>query len=146
MKINVLPFNQLTVNQLYEILNLRNKVFVVEQNCPYLDTDYADLDAIHLMIYKDENLVSYARLIKPGVKYDTSSIGRVVVDPEFRNLKLGHVLIQNAIEAIQKNYNTSQITISAQAHLQKFYNQHGFKTISDEYLEDNIPHVKMFKQ
>lgn len=136
-------FKNLTLLQLYQILNLRNLVFVVEQQCPYLDTDGKDFDATHVLIWNNQQLVAYARVLKPGVTYETCCISRVVVHPEHRKLNLGHVLVQHAIKVVKDLYKTNTITISAQAHLQKFYNQHGFETVSAEYLEDNIPHVKM---
>lgn len=139
----VKDFNSLTALQLYKILHLRNLVFVVEQNCPYLDTDGKDMEATHVLIWNNQDLAAYARVLKPGVTYETSCISRVIVNPDYRNLKLGHLLIQHAIKTVNDLYKTNAITISAQAHLQKFYNAHGFETVSEEYLEDNIPHVKM---
>ena len=142
----VKQFNALSPLQLYKILNLRNLVFVVEQNCPYLDTDGKDFEATHVLIWNKEELVAYARVLKPGVTYETSCISRVIVHPDYRKLKLGHLLIRQAIETVNSLYATNIISISAQAHLQKFYNSHGFQTVSEEYLEDNIPHVKMMRK
>ena len=145
MKIEIKTFNELTPLELYQILELRNNVFVVEQNCAYLDTDGCDQEANHLLIWNDEVLAAYARTIKPGVKYETSSIGRVVVHTKYRDLKLGHLLMEHAVKAVKKLYQTNTITISAQAHLQRFYSKHGFETVSEEYMEDYIPHVKMVR-
>lgn len=145
MKTEIKSFNELSTNELYKILNLRNQVFVVEQNCAYLDTDGNDTVALHLLMWNADELVAYSRIFKAGIMYNTSSIGRVVVNPTYRGKKIGHLLIQSAINTIKTHYNAPNITISAQAHLQKFYNAHGFKTISTPYLEDDIPHVKMIK-
>ncbi len=146
MNIKIKKFNDLTVSELYELLNLRNLVFVVEQNCPYLDTDGNDQVAHHVMFWNDEVLVAYARIFEPGIKYDTSSIGRVVVHPDHRKFNLGHELMKHAVDAVESLYKTGDITISAQAHLQGFYNKHGFKTVSAEYMEDDIPHVEMIRK
>ena len=145
MKIEIKTFDELTPLELYQILELRNNVFVVEQNCAYLDTDGCDQKAHHLLIWKDEVLAAYTRIIKPGIKYETSSIGRVVVHAKYRNLKLGHLLMKHAVKAVEEIHKTGTITISAQAHLQRFYSKHGFETVSEEYMEDDIPHVKMVR-
>jgi len=145
MKIEIKTFNELTPLELYQILELRNNVFVVEQNCAYFDTDGCDQEANHLLIWDDVVLAAYARMIKPGVKYETSSIGRVVVHRKYRDLKLGHLLMEHAVKAVKNLYQTNTITISAQAHLQRFYSKHGFETFSEEYMEDDIPHVKMVR-
>src|SRR5690554_4951052 len=128
MNISIKHFSELTSLEVYNILDLRNKIFVVEQNCAYLDTDGNDFDALHLMIFVSNQLVGYARLLKPGVKYNTSSIGRVLVRAENRGQNLGHIIVKHAILAIENTYKTTEITISAQAHLQEFYNKHNFKT------------------
>ena len=146
MNIQIKKFNDLNLSELYKILNLRNEVFVVEQNCPYLDTDGKDQVAHHVMIWDDEVLAAYARIFAPGIKYTESSIGRVVVNLAHRELKLGHLLMEHAVKAVEDLYKTGNITISAQAHLQRFYNKHGFKTISEEYMEDDIPHVEMTRK
>lgn len=146
MNIQIKNFHELTTPELYKILNLRNEVFVVEQNCAYLDTDGTDEVANHLLIWKDEVLVAYARIFSPGIKYPTTSIGRVVVSPAHRNLKLGHLLMEHAVKAVEDLYKTQIITISAQAHLQRFYTAHGFETVSEEYMEDDIPHVEMMRR
>lgn len=146
MNIQIKKFDDLTLSELYEILNLRNEVFVVEQNCPYLDTDGKDQVAHHVMLWKDEVLVGYARIFSAGIKYPTSSIGRVVINPRHRALKQGHFLMEHAVKAVEDLYKTGNITISAQAHLQRFYNKHGFETVSEEYLEDDIPHVEMTRR
>lgn len=143
MKIEIKPFNELSVQELYKILSLRNEVFIVEQNCVYQDLDGYDASALHVMQFENEDLVAYARIFDKGIKYKTASIGRVVVYPGKRNLNLGHILVNAAVAGVHEYFNTQEITISAQEHLQKFYAAHGFVTTSDMYLEDDIPHVQM---
>lgn len=143
MKIEIKPFNELTVQELYKILSLRNEVFIVEQNCVYQDLDGNDDKALHVLITENDELLGYARIFDKGIKYPTASIGRVIVAPSKRNLKLGHVLVNAAVDGVHKYFNTEEITISAQEHLQKFYAAHGFVTTSEMYLEDDIPHVEM---
>lgn len=136
-------FEALTVHELYAILQLRSKVFVVEQNCPYQDMDDTDKKALHLFTLKDDKAIAYARLIPPGISYEQASIGRVVVDPDQRGITLGKALMNEAILRTREKFNAGAITISAQLYLLKFYNELGFKETGDTYLEDNIPHVKM---
>ncbi|RRJ88912.1 GNAT family N-acetyltransferase [Paenimyroides tangerinum] len=143
MKIEIKRFKELSLLDLYKSLSLRNQVFIFEQNCVYQDIDGYDEKAMHVMLYENDDLVAYARIFDKGIKYETASIGRVVVSPEKRNLNLGHVLVNASIQAIHENFETEEITISAQEHLQKFYAAHGFVTTSDMYLEDDIPHVQM---
>ena len=137
------PFAGLSLSELYSILELRSLVFVVEQNCVYQDIDNKDQKALHLMGEIDGKLVAYARLFDAGIYFENTSIGRVIVHPEARAQKLGHQLIQKAIEQIKRLFDKEQITISAQLYLQKFYESHGFIQTSDVYLEDDIPHIEM---
>ncbi len=136
-------FDELNALDLYEIVSLRERVFVVEQNCPYLDCDGKDLNSLHLGIYENEILQAYARLVPPNETYNTWSIGRVVVAPEFRGLGLGKVLMEDAIEHLIQIIGVEKITISAQEYLLRFYNELGFHQVGAGYLEDDIPHVKM---
>lgn len=136
-------FKELSIDELYKVLRLRSEVFVVEQKCVYLDIDNKDVKAIHVLGYIGDDLVSYCRLFDAGDYFEESSIGRVVVSPKFRDLKLGHELMHVAIEAILNHFRTAAITISAQQYLTKFYQSHGFVQTSEMYLEDDIPHVQM---
>lgn len=137
------PFADLSLSELYSILELRSLVFVVEQNCVYQDLDNKDQKAIHLFGEIDGKLMAYARLFDAGIYFENTSIGRVIVHPEARAQKLGHQLIQKSIEQIKNLFDKEQITISAQLYLQKFYESHGFVATSEVYLEDDIPHVEM---
>ena len=136
-------FKELTTSELYAILQLRNEVFVVEQDCVYQDLDFKDQKALHLYFTKKGIVIAYTRLFAPGNYFEEASIGRVVVKEKYRNEKLGHLLMKASIETIKEQFNTSKITISAQVYLKKFYETHGFKQVGAEYLEDGIPHVQM---
>lgn len=136
-------FNEFSVLELYQVLQLRSKVFVVEQNCVYQDIDGKDAKAIHVLGYADGTIAVYCRLFAPGDYFDEASIGRVVISEAYRNRKWGHSLMHTAIQAIAQNYGTAVITISAQLYLKRFYESHGFVQSRDEYLEDGIPHIRM---
>lgn len=143
MTFQLKTFNQLSNTELYAILKLRAEVFVVEQNCPYSDPDGKDEEALHLMGFEGKELAAYARILKPGLSYKEAAIGRVVVDAKHRGKSLGQALMKEAIAATLKEFNTQVIIVSAQQYLEKFYNELGFVTESDMYLEDDIPHIKM---
>lgn len=139
------PFEALSLYELYSVLQLRSEVFVVEQNCVYQDIDGKDKKALHVIGEFEGETVAYCRLFKSGDYFDQASIGRVIVKQNFRDKKWGHDLIKEAIEAIVSHFGESQITISAQLYLKKFYESHGFKQTSEEYLEDGILHIEMKK-
>ena len=138
-------FEDLSTNQLYDILKLRSEIFVVEQNCVYLDIDGKDKLALHLFGEFEGKIVAYSRLFKAGISFDNASIGRVVVDANYRERKWGHDLMREAISGIKLHFGESQITIGAQLYLKKFYESHGFIQTSEMYLEDDIPHIEMKK-
>lgn len=138
-------FETLTVVELYDLMQLRSEVFVVEQNCVYQDVDGKDFKALHLIGEDNGKTVAYARLFKPNDYFEQASIGRVVVKQSYREKKLGHILMREAILEIKKHFNESKITISAQLYLKKFYESHGFIQTSEMYLEDDIPHIEMKK-
>jgi len=139
-------FNELSLLELYSILKLRSHVFVVEQNCVYQDIDDKDQKALHLIGEFEDEIVAYSRLFKAGDYFETASIGRVVIHPKARENKWGHQLMQQAIEAIESNFETKEITISAQLYLKKFYESHHFIQTSEMYLEDDIPHIQMKRE
>lgn len=145
-------FNDLSLNQLYDLLKLRIDVFVVEQTCFYPDLDSEPnqldrhLETIHLLGYRNNVLVAYLRILAKGQSYDNYiSIGRVAIAKQARGAGLGHELMREALTLCQQNFPNQHIKISAQEHLSKFYQQHGFEQVSDMYLEDNIPHIAMIK-
>ncbi|KOS07037.1 GNAT family acetyltransferase [Flavobacterium akiainvivens] len=137
------PFAALSAAEVYQVLQLRSEVFVVEQNCVYQDIDGKDDKALHLIGTIDSKIVAYARLFAPGYYFDNASIGRVVVSPQYRAHKFGHLLMTAAIAGVETHFNTKEITISAQLYLKKFYEGHGFVQQGEGYLEDDIPHIRM---
>ena len=139
-------FDALTTNELYALLQLRAEVFVVEQDCVYQDVDGKDQKAIHVLGYKDHDLVAYTRIFRPGDYFKQASIGRVVVRKNERQHKYGYQLMQHSIAVILHQFNEADIKISAQTYLEKFYNNLGFKETGDRYLEDGIPHMSMLYQ
>jgi ElaA protein len=145
LKIQTKTFQELTKQQLYDLLQLRSEVFVVEQDCVYQDIDGKDEKALHVLGYKNEKLVAYTRVFKPGDYFNQASIGRVVVKENERQHKFGNTIMKASIEAIKTHYNESEIKISAQMYLKRFYNNLEFKEIGEEYLEDGIPHIAMIK-
>jgi len=138
-------FGDLGVDGVYDMLALRARVFVLEQG-PYLDPDGADRQGWHLLGRNAAGeLMAYLRVLDPKVKFDEVSIGRVVVDGAVRGQGIGHSLMREALSRCAGVWPGRAIRISAQAHLQRFYAQHGFATMSDEYLEDGIAHVEMLR-
>jgi ElaA protein len=140
------PFEALSVHELYDILRLRSEIFVVEQHCVYLDLDGKDKKALHLMGVFDGKIVAYSRLLKSGISFDNASIGRVVVDVNYRDRKWGHELMKESINGINLHFCERKITIGAQLYLKKFYESHSFVSTSDIYLEDDIPHIEMKRE
>jgi ElaA protein len=140
------PFDELTAKELYNILKLRNEVFIVEQNCPYQDLDDKDLYAFHLMGLKDNKLLAYSRLLAPGISYSESSIGRIVSSPASRKTGMGKKLMKESILQIRNLFQTDVIRIGAQLYLKKFYESFGFIQDGETYLEDNIPHIIMLRK
>jgi ElaA protein len=137
------PFNVLTTNELYGILQLRCAVFVVEQNCVYQDVDFKDEKALHIYGVFDEKIIAYARIFKAGDYYPEAAISRVVVNKNHRDKNFGNDLIIQAIAGINNHFKEFEITISAQLYLKKFYEKHGFVATSAVYLEDDIEHIQM---
>jgi ElaA protein len=138
---------ELTTTELYALLALRCAVFVVEQQCAYLDVDGDDLqgDNRHLLGMHDNQLVAYARLLAPADAASPVKIGRVIVSDSVRGARLGNRLMEQAINSCQQHWPGRDLFLSAQAHLESFYGQHGFIAVGENYLEDGIPHVDMLK-
>ena len=141
------PFAELTLAELYAALRLRAEIFVVEQNCPYLDLDGLDEAASHLLGHAPSGeLAAYTRLLAPGVSYPAyASIGRVVVAPAHRGSGLGQKLMRESIRRCQELFGPGPIKIGAQQYLRKFYQELGFEPCGEEYLEDDIPHLPMLR-
>jgi ElaA protein len=138
-------FEELTPYQVYEILQLRNEVFVVEQNCVFQDADNKDQDSYHLMGFANDELVAYTRLVPTGVSYEQVSIGRVLTSPSVRRSGAGRELMQQSIASVYKLFGVRPIKIGAQLYLKKFYESFGFKQVGEVYLEDGIEHIYMIK-
>ena len=137
-------YNDLSINEFHDIIELRLKAFVVEQNCAYLDLDGKDKKSYHLICRNGMgNVVATARILPPGVSYDVASIGRVVIDESIRGNGIGHELMKKSVEFALDEFGISPIQISAQKHLEKYYEHHQFFSTGKEYLEDDIPHVEM---
>ncbi|MEO9209790.1 MAG: GNAT family N-acetyltransferase [Ginsengibacter sp.] len=138
------PFSELSTLELYKILQLRNEVFVVEQDCPYQDCDGKDLEAYHLSAWNEDYVLAYTRLLPIGISYpDAASIGRVLTSPIARKQELGKILMQKSIEKIQELFGDIPVKIGAQTYLKKFYESFSFFQIGEGYLEDGIPHISM---
>ena len=140
-----LAYDRLSRDQLYALLRLRSEVFVVEQNCVFQDMDGLDDQAMHLLGVRAAELVAYVRCFPAGVTFDEASIGRVVTRPDARGGGLGHVLMTEAVQALQAEWGAQPIRIGAQAHLKSFYERHGFVDVGKPYIEDGIPHLEMLR-
>jgi ElaA protein len=137
-------FDDLTPHELYAYLQLRNEVFVVEQNCVFQDADDKDQKCFHLMAWDENKLIAYTRIVPAGICYEEISIGRVVTSPSSRGKGLGKELMQKSIDAAHAIFGKgSAIKIGAQLYLKKFYESFGFVQTSDVYTEDGIEHIKM---
>lgn len=136
-------FSELTPDELYAILQLRNEVFVIEQNCLFQDADNKDQLSCHLMGWSDGKLAAYSRLVPPGISFDQASIGRVVTSPAIRGTGAGKELMRRSIENIKNLYGDHPVMIGAQLYLKKFYESIGFSQVSGIYLEDGIEHIAM---
>lgn len=143
MKWEVKKFNELTGQEVYEILKLRSEVFVVEQQCIYEDCDDKDKEAYHLFGEESGKIVAYLRILEKGISYNEISIGRVLTNKTHRGKGLGKQMMLKAIEFIEKQLCEIVIRISAQQYLLNFYSNLGFVKVSEVYLEDDIPHIEM---
>ena len=145
MEIKILTFDELSIHQLYVILQLRSEVFVVEQDCVYQDIDGKDQKAIHVLGLEGEELVAYTRIFAPGIYFEEAAIGRVIVKEGYRKKNYGHQILEASVAAIEDRFKSNKIKLSAQTYLLKFYESHGFKQVGEGYLEDGIPHIGMVK-
>jgi len=149
MNWHIKRFGELSTDELYDFLKLRIDVFVVEQTCFYPDLDDLDRhnETLHLFCYQNDKMAAYLRILAKGQSYDDyPSIGRVIIAPQARGKGFGHELMEKAIDACQEHFPSQDIKISAQEHLEKYYNKHNFVRVSDMYLEDDIPHIAMIKK
>ena len=137
-------FSELDKDELYQILRLRSEVFVVEQDCVYQDIDNKDQIAIHLLYKKEDEIIAYTRIFKKGDYYENPSIGRVVVSKNNRGKDLGKEIMLESMKYIKNNIKAEKIELSAQMYLDTFYKDLGFYSKGEQYLEDGIPHQRMF--
>jgi len=145
MKFTIQAFNVLDLQTLYDILQLRAEVFVVEQDCVYQDIDGYDQIAQHVLAYHQNSLVAYARILPPDTYFNEPSIGRIIVKESFRKKNIGHALMDFSLDYTDTHYPGQTVKISAQQYLIKFYSSHGFQVQGDGYLEDGIPHIAMYR-
>ncbi|WP_350286723.1 GNAT family N-acetyltransferase [uncultured Croceitalea sp.] len=145
MKSIVKTFDELNTKELYQLLQLRSEVFVVEQECVYQDIDGKDQKAFHVLGTVNDEIVAYTRVFNPGDYFEKTSIGRVVVSSEMRKYGYGKKIMQATLTFVEKTLKRSIIELSAQTYLMKFYVGLGFETFGEEYLEDGIPHIRMIK-
>lgn len=148
MKWILKTFNELSLREFHDIIQLRLNIFVVEQDCPYLDLDGKDFKAYHYfgqLTDGSEKIVAYTRIFAPGDYYEQAAIGRVVVDKDYRKDGLGFELMSGSIDRVEALFKTKTIKIGAQLYLKNFYESLGFMQVDEGYLEDGIPHIYMIK-
>ncbi|MFW6027130.1 MAG: GNAT family N-acetyltransferase [Candidatus Woesearchaeota archaeon] len=143
MKWEIKQFEELTNMELYQIIKQRINIFVVEQECPYLECDGKDINSFHLFAKVQDQLIAYSRILPPGISFAEASIGRVIVNEDYRRQGIGTVLMKRAINFIENNLQEKTIRISAQEYAIDFYKNVGFRVDSNIYLEDDILHVEM---
>ncbi|MGM0409539.1 MAG: GNAT family N-acetyltransferase [Bacillota bacterium] len=146
MKWKIKKINEINSNKLYEILKARVDVFVVEQECPYPELDGKDKNSFHLWAEEEGEIIAYSRILPPGVSYEETSIGRVLVKIDYRGNGIGRKLMNKTLDYILNEMGKTEIRISAQERLVDFYESLGFEQVSEMYLEDDIPHVEMYFQ
>ena len=143
MKLNIKKFNELTVNELYEIYKARVDIFVVEQECPYPEVDEADKYSYHIWLEDEGEIAAYLRVVPPNVIFEEPSLGRIISVK--RSCGYGAKIVKEGIEAVKRLYDTDKIKIKAQQYAEGFYNKFGFKRVSDEFMDDVIPHIYMVR-
>lgn len=143
MNWNIKKFEELKVEEVYKILEKRNEIFIVEQKCAYQDCDSKDKKSYHLYLEDNDEILCYLRILPKNVSYKEISIGRVLVDKNYRGNGIAKKMMLKAINFIEQNLGEKEIKIQAQAYLSNFYKSLGFKEVSKEYLEDSIPHIDM---
>lgn len=146
MEISIKTFSEFTLEELYQVLQLRSEVFVVEQDCVYQDIDGKDQEALHIMGSLKGKIIAYTRCFPPGIYFEEAAIGRVVVASDQRGHQYGFDIMKASVKAIEQNFRTTCIKLSAQTYLTSFYESLGFQTIGEGYLEDGIPHIAMIKK
>lgn len=143
MEVIVKHFSELTTAELYAILQVRVSVFIVEQQCPYPEIDDKDQDAYHVFTCSNGKISAYLRVLKPGVSFPEASLGRVLTKE--RKSGLGKVIMERGIQVAREQFMAREIRIEAQSYAKGFYERFGFRQVSDEFLEDGIPHIEMLR-
>ena len=141
METFVKTFDELSTSELYEILKLRQDVFIIEQQCVYPDIDQKDSNSLHVFVKDHDEIIAYLRVLEKGISFDEVGIGRVI--SKYRRKGLGTLVLKAGIQAAKEIYHADEIIIEAQTYAKHFYEIQGFVQCSDEFLEDGIPHIKM---
>lgn len=146
LKHSLKTFHELRVDELYDLLRLRSEVFVVEQNCVFLDLDDKDQKCFHLLLYQENELVAYTRIVPAGLSYEEVAIGRVVSSPAYRGKGLGREVMKLTLEACYQLFGSCDIRLGAQTYALGFYESLGFKSDGETYDEDGIEHIEMVRK
>ncbi|WP_041779240.1 GNAT family N-acetyltransferase [Belliella baltica] len=146
LKHSLKSFHELSINELYDLLRLRSEVFVVEQNCVFLDLDDKDQKCFHLLLYQENGLVAYTRIVPAGLSYEEVAIGRVVSSPAFRGKGLGRKVMELTLDACYQLFGSCDIRLGAQTYALGFYESLGFKSDGEIYDEDGIEHIEMVRK
>jgi ElaA protein len=141
MELHIKNYEELTVDELYDLLRARSEVFVVEQDCVYQDLDNKDKKAYHVWLSDEDGIAAYLRVLPSGVSYDEPSVGRVI--SLRRRQGLGSIVLAEGLRIAREKFGAKAVRISAQEYARPFYEQGGFVKVSDSYLEDGIPHIQM---
>jgi len=141
VKLNVKKYNELSLDELYEILKVRASVFVVEQNCNYVDMDGFDRLAYHVFLTEGDEIAAYLRVLPKDTVYEEVCLGRVIAVK--RGEGLGAEIVKEGIKVAREKFNADKIIVGAQSYAKGFYEKCGFKQISEEYMDTGIPHIKM---
>lgn len=144
MEVYVKRFEELSVEELYEIIKVRIAIFSLEQNCLYQDLDEKDMNAYHVYIKENDKIKAYLRVLDKGISFDEISIGRVLTTE--RGLGLGNKILEEGIKVVKEKMGADKIKIEAQSYAKGYYEKFGFRQISDEFLEDGIPHIQMIRK
>lgn len=139
-------YNNLSLDEFHDLIQLRIEVFVIEQDCPYQDVDGKDKVSFHLIGRVNDKIVATSRILPPGISYEEVAIGRVVIGESARGKGYAHDMMQQSKDFIVQEFGNVPIRLSAQKYLESYYGAHGFKSTGKEYLEDGIPHVEMLFQ
>lgn len=145
MEVKIVPFSRLSLTELYEILKIRSEIFVLEQECIYIDPDGKDPEALHLIATEENEIIGTARIFAPGVKHEEASFGRLGITDSYRERGYAHELVSEIHSYIKHEYGNVSIRIEAQSHLRAFYSRHGYQADGAAFILDDIEHVEMVR-